>query len=126
MTKAIIAEGNQLRYSPNWIFAKRARLKIFEDHLECGDWKIDYSEIQEAVLHSTYTTFIIPGYVLMIRTKNKTYHFGINWGRFWSGDLPFKVMKVNTKMTYSAPSIILRIAILAYLAYFIWKTFLRK
>lgn len=126
MAKATAAEGDQMKYGPNWIFAKRARLKIFDDHLECGNWRINNSEIKEAVLYSIYSTFVIPGYVLRIRTPEKTYHFGVNWGSFWKGDLPFNVLRIKGKLGYSLTSVILRLVILGYLAYFIWKTFLRQ
>ena len=90
MTKAIIADGDHLRLGPRWITSRRARLKLYEDHLQCGDWSIAYGDIREAVLASIRTPLLrIPGYVLSVRTDANTYHFGLNPGRYWKGELPF-------------------------------------
>lgn len=82
MTKATTAEGDQVRYGPNWVTARRAILNVFSDRLECGDWKIEYKEIKDSVLYSIKTNLIIPGYVLKVATTERTYHFGLNAGSF--------------------------------------------
>jgi len=124
LTKVTRAEGNQLKYGPNWILARRARLKLFEGHLICGDWNIPYSAINKAVLYSIRSTFFIPGYVLKLETSEKTYHFGLNCGTFWKGDLPFPVERKRGKLKYSIFSIIARIIVIAYLIYWLvfWLT----
>ena len=81
MTKATDAEGDQMQYGPNWLLSRRGVLRVFDDHLECGNWHVDYREIQDAVLFSVRSIFI-PGFVLRISTGSKTYYFGLNWGRF--------------------------------------------
>jgi len=63
MTKGVTAEGDQLKRGPSWILARRGKLKLFDDHLECGNWTIQYSEISKATLYSVRQNFIIPGYV---------------------------------------------------------------
>jgi hypothetical protein len=79
MTKAVSAAGDQMMYGPKWILSRRGILKVFEDRLECGDWRIDYSDIREAVLLSIRSGIIpIPGFVLRVETPAKTYHFGPN------------------------------------------------
>jgi hypothetical protein len=50
MTKATLAEGDEIRRSMSWAFARRGFLEIWPDALACGDWVIPYSEIDEAVL----------------------------------------------------------------------------
>lgn len=85
MTKATTKEGDQRKYGPNWLLSHRGRLKVFDDHLECGNWHINYTDIKSAVLCSFRTTFLrIPVYILSVETADRTYHFGLNgWGRFW-------------------------------------------
>jgi hypothetical protein len=120
MTKATTAEGDQLKFGPNWVTARRATLKIFPDRIECGDWIIPNEKIEEATLYSIRTSLIIPGYVLKLTTEEKAYHFGMNAGNFWKGDLPFQVKRERGKLTYSKLSIAIRIALVAYICYHIW------
>ena len=123
MAKATVAEGDQLKYGPNWLLSRRARLKVFSDRLECGDWKIKREEISSAVLYSIRQSLVIPGYVLKVETDGKTYHFGLNYDSFWKGELPFPVKREPGKLTYSTFSIAIRLAAMGALAYFLWQRF---
>ena len=120
MSKAMIAEGDQLHYGPNWALARRAALKVFDDHFECGDWTIPYPSITKATLYSIRSTLGIPGYILKMETAEKTYHFGLNWGKFWKGELPFEVSREKGKLGYSTFSIILRVVLIGYIAWWLW------
>jgi hypothetical protein len=119
VTKATRAAGDQLRYGINWALARRAKLKLFSDHLECGNWRVEYREIDSAVLYSIRTNLIIPGYVLKIQTPKQTYHFGLYRGRFWKGELPFPVVREKGKLRYSWLSLIPRFFLLSYVIYLI-------
>ena len=121
MTKATTAEGDQMKLGPNWVTARRAILKVFPDRVECGDWVIPNERIEEATLYSIRTSLVIPGYVLKLTTEEKAYHFGLNAGKFWKGDLPFPVEREKGKLTYSKFSIAIRIALVAYICYYIWS-----
>jgi hypothetical protein len=76
MTKATTAEGENLRCSLNWIVARRAMLKVMPDALVCGDWRIPYDKIDEAVLFSIWSIF--PGFLLRVRVAGTIYQFGLN------------------------------------------------
>ena len=123
MTKATTAEGDQRKYGPSWIVSRRGTLKIFDDRLECGDWRIDYSEITDAVLCSFRTFFLrIPGYILTVNTEERTYHFGHNgWGEFWRGELPFDVTREQGSLGYSWFSVAVRLILFGCLAYLVWQ-----
>ncbi len=121
MTKGVIAEGDQLKHGPNWIFSRRGMLKIFDDHLECGNWTIEYGNIKNTILYSVY--FMIPGYVLKIETEDKTYYFGLNPGRYWKRELPFPVERQKGRLKYSWFSIVIRLILLGYIVYFLWRVF---
>lgn len=125
-TKATTATGDQRKYGPNWVTSRRGFLKIFEDRLECGDWCIDYADINKAVLCSFRSFFLrIPGYILTVETEGRTYHFGLNgWGKFWKGDLPFQVKREAGKLRFTWFSILLRVILAGYLAYIAWQWFL--
>lgn len=122
MTKAVIADGDQLRTGPKWIMSRRGRLKLYSDRLECGDWAIAYDNVREAVLSSFRSPILrIPGYVLAVRTENETYHFGLNGCRYWKGELPFPVTRQQTKLKMSLISILARAVLIGYAVYFVWR-----
>lgn len=120
MTKATTAEGDDIRRSLNWMLSRRGLLKVFDDHLECGDWNIAYSEIEESVLFRTRQMFI-PCYVLRIKTHGIVYQFGLNPGKYWSGELPFPAARESAVIGYSWYSIGIRIAAIAAIAYLLWN-----
>ncbi|MBX7245511.1 MAG: hypothetical protein K1X53_08425 [Candidatus Sumerlaeaceae bacterium] len=121
MTKATTAEGEDIRFSQNWVTSRRGTLRVTTESLECGDWHIRYSDIREAVLFSTRQMFI-PCYVLRIRTGSQIYQFGLNPGSYWKGELPFPVRRERMALRYSPFSIVVRLLLLAAVAYSIWKT----
>ena len=96
---------------------------IFEDRIECGDWRINYAEIRNAVLCSFRSFFLrIPGYILTVETDDRTYHFGLNgWGTFWKGDLPFEARREKGKLGFTWFSIIVRLFLFGYIIYMVWQ-----
>ncbi|ADG68655.1 hypothetical protein Plim_2833 [Planctopirus limnophila DSM 3776] len=118
-TKATISTGDQRQYGPRWVTSRRALLRVYEDRLECGNWKIPYGEVTDAVLYSFRSTFLrIPGYILTVTTPEKTYHFGLNgWGKFWKGELPFPVRRERGQLKFTWFSVAVRVLLLAYLLY---------
>ena len=124
MTKAVIADGDQLRTGPRWITSRRGRLKLYSERLECGDWTVAYADIQEAVLSSFQSPILrIAGYVLAVRTDKDTYHFGLNGRRYWKGELPFPVTRQQAKLKMSPISIVARAVLIGYAVYFVWRWF---
>ena len=119
MTKATTAEGENLRRSLNWVVARRAILKVMPDALVCGDWRIPYNQIDEAILFSIWS--IYPGFLLRVRSGETVYQFGLNWNPFWKRELPFPVSREKGKLKYSTFSIIARVILLGYVAYIVWK-----
>jgi hypothetical protein len=122
MTKAVIADGDQLESGPQWLTSRRGRLKLFDDHLECGNWSIRYEDIREALLTSFRSHILqIPGYVLAIRTDTQTYHFGLNGWRYWDGELPFPVKRTQARLRMSLFSFLVRAMVLGYIVYVAWR-----
>ena len=120
MTKATTAEGEDIHHSQNWVTSRRATLRVTTEGLECGDWRINYSDIREAVLFSTRQMFI-PCYVLRVRTDSQIYQFGLNPGAYWKGDLPFPVRRERMRLRYSPFSIVVRLVLLCAVVYYLWK-----
>lgn len=123
MTKATTAEGDQIRHSLSWAVSRRGSLKVYSDRLECGDWVIPNSEIQKAVLTSVRSTLFLPGYILRVETKEKSYQFGLNGGRFWKSELPFLVVRESGSLGFSGFSVAIRIILVATLIYLLWRKF---
>ncbi len=122
LTKAVIADGDQLHTGPKWITARRARLKLYNEHLECGNWTVLYGDIRDAILSSFRSPILrIPGYVLAIRTDTETYHFGLNGGRYWNGELPFPVTRQQARLKMSPISVLARVVVIGYAIYVIWR-----
>jgi hypothetical protein len=114
MTKATSAEGDMLKRGPNWLLARRSRLSVFSDRLECGDWTIRNEEIEHAVLYSIRQSLFIPGFVLKIETQDKTYHFGLNYSSFWKEELPFPAARERGRLSHSPFSLAI--------GYMLWKS----
>ena len=121
--KATNREDKEPRYSHNWVAAKRAMFKVFDDRIECGAWNIPFSEIKSAHLYKTKQMFI-PVNVLQLVTEKGNYQFGFNpWAT------PFKHLGVEygqseIKLGYSKFSIALRILLVAYIGYLVWEEWL--
>jgi hypothetical protein len=118
--KAIVAEGNIAGVALSWTMSRRGYLKIFDDQLRCGGWTIPYRDIEEAILFTGWGIFL-PGHVLLVRTRKRSYKFGLNLGRFWKGELPFEVKRGGYRFRRSWTLIAVRIATLAALAYCAWN-----
>ncbi len=122
--KATDREDKEPRYSHNWVSAKRASFKVFEDHIECGSWMIKNSDIESAHLFRT-KQMLIPVNVLQIITPTGSYQFGFNpWAN------PFRHLGVeysesNIELSYSPFSIALRLLVVAYLGYLAWENWLK-
>ena len=121
MTKGVRGAPEDFGYGLKWIMSRRALLKVFHDRLECGDWTIPYSEIEEADLFQTRSG-LIPCFILKARTPNNTFQFGLNGNKFWKGDLPFDVTRTEGRLKYSIFSLCLRLALIAGL---VWYLFFR-
>ena len=123
MTKAIIAEGDQMEAGPKWMASRRAILRVFDDHLECGNWTIAYEDILDSRLASFRTPVLrFPGYVLSVRTEEHTYHFGLNGtGKFWQGNLPFPVDRIESRLRLSWISLAARIMVAIGIGILLWR-----
>ena len=99
-TKATSREDDRIRFSLNWAFARRATLVLTGQELVCGDWRIPYEEIKDAVLVSLPTLFGTARN-LMVSWRGRIYQFQLKsesfWRMivhpFWNGPLPFPVRR---------------------------------
>lgn len=121
--KATNREDKEPRYSHNWVAAKRAFFKVFDDRIECGSWVIPFSEIKSAHLYKTKQMFI-PVKVLQLVTEKGSFQFGFNpWAN------PFKHLNIEyeqseIKLGYSTYSMVVRVLLVAYFGYLAWEAWL--
>lgn len=119
--------------SLRWAGARRGFLKVYNDAIECGDWRIPYSEIKQAELVS-FPYFFTRAYLLRVQTASALYQFGVSPSGFWKGPLPFPANKSKFAGPTAIFAQILRIALLVwvqtfppagipYLLYVVWLHF---
>ena len=95
-TKATWREGERIRSSLYWLFARRATLTLGRDRLTCGNWCLKYAEFDRAAVVSVRHE-LGPGLTLMVWHGGRVYQFQLRsesaWRYvphpFWSGPLPF-------------------------------------
>jgi hypothetical protein len=103
-----LTEG--LRRGGGWVTARRGWFEVYDDHLKCGSWVIDVSDIEDAILHESRALFT-KVYVLELKLADHGYQFGFNpWVRVASF-LPFRFRTEQTKMGWSTLSVIARVAV---------------
>jgi len=122
MTKAVCSKDGEEQSGFGWVTARRGILTVTDRELQLTGWVIRYDDIDEAVLLST-RQWLIPGYLLRVRCRTgTTYLFGLNWGRFWKGALPFPVRRGRARTRLSPLRLIIRGLLLALLIYIVWRS----
>ena len=122
MAKACRVQSDSIYDSFRWVLSRRGILRVTDESLHYGDWTIPYSGIDEAVLFRIRQMFI-PSYVLRVRSRGFVYQFGLRFGRFWKGELPFEAERKRARVKQTPIRIAIRVFLVAALAYWIWRWF---
>jgi len=122
-TKARRVKSNEeVQYEMGWATARRSILMLTTSGLFCGDWTIPLSNIQDATL-----LHISGGSLLKVSTTDGLhYQFGLQRNPAWEEQ---KVLPLNVQqgaLKFSKTSFILRLLILAWLAYIISQDYLQN
>ena len=130
-SEVLIADGTKARkvksneeaqYEMGWATARRSILILTTQALFCGDWTIPLSNIQEATLVK-----IPGGSVLKVSTKDGLhYQFGMQRNPAWEKQTVLLLTVQETVLSYSKTSLILRLLVLAWLAYIIGQDYLQN
>lgn len=115
-TKATTLERGTPRRSVNWVTARRAWFKIFDDRVECGDWTIPYQTVERAVLYSGRVLFMTAP-VLELRAQGKIYQFGFNPWVHLEQHLPLELERESVRFGYSPFSMALRLIVIVYIGW---------
>jgi hypothetical protein len=122
-TKAILTDGSAPGYSASWVTAVRGWLNVYPDRLECGDIVIPIEAVEDAMLYEARQWFI-PVYILAVTVADGTYQFGLNpWTKI-GNHLPFPYRRERVRLQYSTFSSLVRVALIAYVAYLLYQRFL--
>ena len=121
--KATRREDSEPRYSHNWITAKRARFKIFEDRVQCGSWSIPFAEIDKAIVYQGKQMFI-PVKVLHLITADGSYQFGFNPWATPTTHLNLPLDEQRVRFGYSPFSIAVRVVLVILLATWVWDNWI--
>lgn len=106
-----------------WVLSRRGRLRLYNDHLECGNWNIPYANISKATLTRLRSGFLLPGYLLSLETRDGAFRFGLNGTKYWAGPLPFPVTREQAP--FGARGVLRSTLLFTWLALVIWWFFLR-
>ncbi len=123
-TKAVRAKADSpVQRGARWVVARRAVLLATEQRLVCGDWEIPVEEIERAAVVRFRSTFS-RGLVLKIATKGgEHYQFGLNLDDVWLEKLPFEAEVHSAPLRSSVFSVVIRLFLIAYLAWMAWRYF---
>ena len=120
MCKGTNRESSEPRYSQNWFAARRATFKVFTDRIECGDWRIPFAEITGIHLYRSRQMFI-PVKILHVTTSSRNYQFGFNPWAHPEKHLQVEYEESTVRLKYSLYSILVRVAALSLLVYWVWR-----
>jgi hypothetical protein len=117
--KALEKGRDVYHHGDNWQFAKRSRLDIYSDRIECGSWTIKRADIEDVSITRIRQWGILPGYIVEVKTSGKTYLLSCNpWAR------PAQYLGVNTSgekraagrfLFWAIPGVILLICVGAFI-----------
>lgn len=123
MTKAVRTNSAEVpERGLRWVGARRARLRVFDDRVECGDWCIPYSDVTVAKVLRYKVYFVVPAEVLQLTTDTDSFFFGVNPWAKPSEHLSVATTAEDLKLGHSPFSIALRVGLFGYLTYFAWRT----
>ena len=120
MCKGTNRESSEPRYSQNWLASRRANFKVFTDRIECGNWKIPFAEITKVHLYRSRQMFI-PVKILHVTTSSGNYQFGFNPWAHPEKHLQVEYEESTVRLRYSLYSILVRVAAVSLLVYWVWR-----
>jgi hypothetical protein len=88
----------------HWIMARRGKLHVFEDRIECGDWRLPFAEMTNVILYAAKQTFGA-AHVLEVTTPNETYQFGLRARSKLEDYMSVPIERQDTKLKPSVYSI---------------------
>lgn len=124
MTKGSREESSEPRASLNWLIAKRGWLRVYPDRVECRKWRIPYADVRKATLYR-FKHLFMKSAVIHFETADGHYQFGINPWASPEDHIDLDFEEKETVFRYSTFSKVLRLSLIAYVAFWVWYDFIR-
>lgn len=115
-SKGIRSDVSEPGYSAKWVFSRRGWLKAFNNRLEFGNAVIHTADVRKAILYEARQWSIVPVYILSVATDSGNWQFGLNPWTDIGPHLPFSFQRERIRLGHSWFSLVLRVAIAAWLA----------
>ncbi|WP_282608330.1 hypothetical protein [Pelagibius sp. Alg239-R121] len=118
--KAADGESGEPKISWSWILARRAFFRIFDDKVQCGNWIFPFSEVTKATVYKT-KQWPFTHNILQLETPERCVQFGFLIWANPTKHLKLNIETKNTTLKTHPIAIVLRVTVLGYLAFEIWK-----
>ena len=117
-----VKSNEEAQYEMGWATARRSILILTTQGLYCGDWAIPLSTIHETTLLQ-----IPGGSILKVSTHDGLhYQFGMQRNPAWDKQKVLPLRMLRTVLKYSITSLVLRLFLLAWLAYIISQDYMQN
>ena len=115
----------EIKTGAHWVTAKRAVAILTNDKIVCKDWVISHEDIKSVEL-IRFKSLLSKGQLLNITTNEDIgYQLGMQRNADWTKCKNLKLNYVDRKIKMSTFSIILRLVLVGYIAYLLYKRFLQ-
>lgn len=121
-TKVSRYEAGPPKRGVNWVLAKRAWFDVYDDHLKIGDVRVEYTDINKAVLYNV-RWFFMTAYVMELHFDDKKFQFGFNPWADPAKHMKIEFEHVKARLGYSAFSVVIRILAVLAVAYWVYTRF---
>lgn len=123
-SKGIVTTNREdIRRGLNWITSQRAVVLLTDKKITCGKWVIPLDNIESAQLIKI-SSLLGGGQVLKVETRdNQHYQFGMQINPAWINQQALPLTIEEGKVKTSPFSIIMRVILAIYLAYWLYETF---
>jgi hypothetical protein len=106
-----------------WVTSQRSVLMLTNSKIICGKWTIPIDEIQSTQLLEV-TSIFGDGAVLKVQTKHgKNYQFGMQVNPEWTQQQVVPLRPEKAKVKNSVFSIVVRVAAIGYILYWLYGKF---
>jgi hypothetical protein len=122
-SKGITTKGDKgIERGLEWVTSQRAVVLLTDKKIKCGQWDIPLENIETAQLLKINSLFG-PGQVLKLKTKDDNhYQFGMQFSPEWTNQNVLPLTLEQGQVKTSIFSWILRLILVVYLLYWLFKT----
>ncbi|MEM9627090.1 MAG: hypothetical protein AAGA21_12715 [Pseudomonadota bacterium] len=124
ITKGSRSEASEPRASFNWMVARRGFLKVYPNRVECGNWQVPYADVKKATLYR-FRHMFMKAAVIHLETTDGYYQFGLSPWASPEAHIALDFEEKETAFKYSTFSILLRLALIPYVGFWVWYEFIR-